>query len=103
MYSKREPCISLIISPLVSLMDDQVTSIAKFMKAACLHSNQTKIQRQKILELISNGELSVLLVSPEAVVAGERHMGKKKDLIYSWFLIIQCRYLENISLSFTVL
>lgn len=76
MYSKREPCISLIISPLVSLMDDQVTGIAKFMKAACLHSNQTKIQRQKILEMITGGELSVLLVSPEAVVAGERQMGK---------------------------
>lgn len=81
MYSKREPCISLIISPLVSLMDDQVTSIAKFMKAACLHSNQTKNQRQKILEMISNGELSVLLVSPEAVVAGERNMGKNNVLI----------------------
>lgn len=75
MYSRREPCISLIISPLVSLMDDQIMGIAKFMKAACLHSNQTKIQRQKILEMITNGELSVLLVSPEAVVAGERQTG----------------------------
>ncbi|XP_023011510.2 recQ4 helicase [Leptinotarsa decemlineata] len=75
MYSQREPCISLIISPLVSLMDDQITGIAKFMKAACLHSNQTKPQRQKILEAISLGELSVLLVSPEAVVAGEKQTG----------------------------
>ncbi|KAJ8933212.1 hypothetical protein NQ314_014159 [Rhamnusium bicolor] len=70
LYSQREPCISLIISPLVSLMDDQVVGIPKFMKAACLHSNQTKIQRQKILEAISMGELSILLISPEAVVAG---------------------------------
>lgn len=75
LYSKREPCISLIISPLVSLMDDQILGIAKFMKAACLHSNQTKSQRQKILDMIIGGDLSVLLVSPEAVVAGERQTG----------------------------
>ncbi|CAH1962091.1 unnamed protein product [Acanthoscelides obtectus] len=75
LYSKREPCISLIISPLVSLMDDQITGIAKFLKAGCLHSNQTKSQREKILEAISLGELSVLLVSPEAVVAGEKKSG----------------------------
>lgn len=84
MYSRREPCISLIISPLVSLMDDQIMGIAKFMKAACLHSNQTNIQRQKILELITNGELNVLLVSPEAVVAGERQTG---IILYIYFVL----------------
>uniref|UniRef100_A0A6P7GI30 DNA 3'-5' helicase n=1 Tax=Diabrotica virgifera virgifera TaxID=50390 RepID=A0A6P7GI30_DIAVI len=75
LYSQREPCISLIISPLVSLMDDQIVGIAKFMKAACLHSNQTAVQRKKILEAISLGELSILLVSPEAVVSGEKQKG----------------------------
>ncbi|XP_063919986.1 uncharacterized protein LOC135134983 isoform X2 [Zophobas morio] len=75
LYSRREPCISLIISPLVSLMEDQVTGIPAFLKAACLHTNQTKVQRQKVLELISSGLLNVLLVSPEAVVAGEKQTG----------------------------
>lgn len=75
LYSQRESCISLIISPLVSLMDDQVVGMAKFMKAGCLHSNQTKGQRQKILDAISNKELNVLLVSPEAIVAGEKQNG----------------------------
>ncbi|XP_072383095.1 ATP-dependent DNA helicase Q4 [Diabrotica undecimpunctata] len=75
LYSQREPCISLIISPLVSLMDDQIVGIAKFMRAACLHSNQTTVQRKKILEAISLGELSILLVSPEAVVSGEKQKG----------------------------
>ncbi|XP_056634994.1 ATP-dependent DNA helicase Q4 [Diorhabda sublineata] len=75
LYSKREPCISLIISPLVSLMDDQIIGIPKFMKAACLHSNQTAVQRKKIMEAISMGELSILLVSPEAVVSGEKQKG----------------------------
>ncbi|CAH1119560.1 unnamed protein product [Phaedon cochleariae] len=75
LYSLRRPCIALIVSPLVSLMDDQITGVARFLKAGCLHSNQTKAQRQKILEAVSAGELSVLLVSPEAVVAGEKQSG----------------------------
>lgn len=75
LYSKREPCISLIISPLVSLMDDQIIGVPKFMKAACLHSNQTAAQRKKIMEAISMGEISILLVSPEAVVSGEKQKG----------------------------
>ncbi|KAJ8978957.1 hypothetical protein NQ317_009353 [Molorchus minor] len=67
LFSKRGPCISLIVSPLVSLMDDQVTGIPKFIKAACLHSNQTNSKTKK--------ELSILLVSPEAIVAGEKQIG----------------------------
>lgn len=74
-YSKREPCIALVISPLVSLMEDQVAGLPPFLKAACLHTNQTKTQREKVMELVSAGSLSILLVSPEAVAAGERSTG----------------------------
>ncbi|ERL87771.1 hypothetical protein D910_05160 [Dendroctonus ponderosae] len=49
--------------------------IPKFLKAACLHTNQTKTQRQKIMEAICAGDLNVLLISPEAIVAGEKRTG----------------------------
>lgn len=75
LYSSREPCITLVISPLVSLMEDQITGIPAFLKAACLHTNQTKTQREKIMEAIRSGNVNVLLVSPEAVAAGERSSG----------------------------
>lgn len=75
LYSKRQPCITLVISPLVSLMEDQVTGIPSFLKAACLHTNQTKIHREKVMDLIASGDLNVLLISPEAVVAGEKATG----------------------------
>ncbi|XP_066255996.1 ATP-dependent DNA helicase Q4 [Euwallacea similis] len=75
LYSQREPCISLVISPLVSLMEDQVTGIPNFLKAACLHTNQTEAHRKKIIEAIALGELNVLLISPEAIVAGEKRSG----------------------------
>lgn len=55
---------------------NECLGIPKFLKAACLHTNQTEKHRSKILEAISKGELNVLLISPEAVVAGEKRSGK---------------------------
>lgn len=76
LYAKRENCISLVISPLVSLMEDQVTDIPNFLKASCLHTCQTKSQREKVRQAIIEGKINILLVSPEAVVAGEKSTGK---------------------------
>lgn len=75
LYSKKQTCISLVVSPLVSLMEDQVSGIPEFMKAVCLHTNQTKAQREKASKDILEGDLDILFVSPETVVAGERSSG----------------------------
>ncbi|XP_053953021.1 ATP-dependent DNA helicase Q4 [Anastrepha ludens] len=75
LYSHRRQAITLVISPLVSLMEDQVTGVPHFLRAHCLHTNQTPQQRLKVMEMISAGEVDILLVSPEAVVAGERSTG----------------------------
>lgn len=40
-----------------------------------MHTNQTQLQHQKVLELAKSGRLNILLVSPEAVVSGERATG----------------------------
>lgn len=37
---------------------------------ACLHNNQTPKERDIVMEKLTNGELSILLLSPEAVVSG---------------------------------
>uniref|UniRef100_A0A1I8NG43 ATP-dependent DNA helicase Q4 n=1 Tax=Musca domestica TaxID=7370 RepID=A0A1I8NG43_MUSDO len=75
MFSKQKKAITLVISPLVSLMEDQVTGVPHFLRAHCLHTNQTPQQRMKTMQLIADGEIDVLLVSPEAVVSGERSTG----------------------------
>ncbi|KAH8235064.1 hypothetical protein KR032_008305 [Drosophila birchii] len=75
LYSRKLGAITLVISPLVSLMEDQVTGVPHFLRAHCLHTNQTPQQRMKIQQMISDGEIDILLVSPEAVVSGERATG----------------------------
>lgn len=75
LYSKRSPCITLVISPLVSLMDDQVMGMPAFLSPACLHTNQTPKIRDQVMESVKQGRVNILLVSPEAVVAGEKSTG----------------------------
>ncbi|XP_022082342.1 ATP-dependent DNA helicase Q4-like [Acanthaster planci] len=69
-YSQRSPCITLVISPLVSLMDDQVLGLPDCLKGVRLHSNMTKPQREKVVKEIQAGRVNILLVSPEAIVGG---------------------------------
>lgn len=75
LFKKYRKCITLVISPLVSLMEDQVQGIPSFLNAQCLHTNQTEKQRDKVMEMIKNNAVDILLVSPEAVVAGEKATG----------------------------
>ncbi|XP_053552391.1 ATP-dependent DNA helicase Q4-like, partial [Bombina bombina] len=70
LYAKRSPCITLVISPLVSLMDDQVSGLPSKLKAVCIHSNMTRSQREAAIEKVKQGSVHVLLLSPEALVGG---------------------------------
>ncbi|KAM6457680.1 ATP-dependent DNA helicase Q4 [Liasis olivaceus] len=70
LFSKRAPCITLVISPLVSLMDDQVSGLPQRLKAVCIHSNMSKAQREAAMERVKAGKVQVLLLSPEALVGG---------------------------------
>ncbi|XP_067416206.1 ATP-dependent DNA helicase Q4 [Emydura macquarii macquarii] len=70
LYGKRSRCITLVISPLVSLMDDQVSGLPPRLKAVCIHSNMSKSQREAALERVKGGKVHVLLLSPEALVGG---------------------------------
>ncbi|XP_026155318.1 ATP-dependent DNA helicase Q4 isoform X2 [Mastacembelus armatus] len=70
LYAQRSKCITLVISPLVSLMDDQLSGLPAKLKAACIHSNMTMKQREAAVEKVKSGQVCVLLLSPEALVGG---------------------------------
>nr|XP_033790595.1 ATP-dependent DNA helicase Q4 isoform X2 [Geotrypetes seraphini] len=70
LYAKRSKCITLVVSPLVSLMDDQVSGLPPPLKAVCIHSNMTKNQREAAIGKVKEGKVHVLLLSPEALVGG---------------------------------
>ncbi|XP_074683290.1 ATP-dependent DNA helicase Q4 isoform X1 [Strix aluco] len=70
LYHKHSKSIALVISPLVSLMDDQVSGLPPCLTAVCIHSNMSKPQREAAMEKVRQGEVQVLLLSPEALVGG---------------------------------
>ncbi|XP_078237191.1 uncharacterized protein LOC144584623 [Pogona vitticeps] len=51
--SQRSKCVMLVISPSVSLMDDQVSGLPRCLKAICLHWNMSKNRRAAALEKVS--------------------------------------------------
>ncbi|RVE67270.1 hypothetical protein OJAV_G00115630 [Oryzias javanicus] len=68
LYAQRSRCISLVISPLISLMDDQLSGLPAKLRAACIHSNMTRKQREAAIEKVKSGQVCFLLVSPEVLV-----------------------------------
>ncbi|XP_021372392.1 ATP-dependent DNA helicase Q4-like [Mizuhopecten yessoensis] len=70
LYAKRSKSIALVISPLVSLMEDQITGLPAGLHGACLHTNMTPAQKEGVLAAVKDGRVHFLLVSPEAVAGG---------------------------------
>lgn len=63
---------SIIISPLISLMQDQVANLKTLnIKACFLNSTQTYQERKDSLEEIENGTIKIVYVSPEGILSGQ--------------------------------
>lgn len=61
--------ISLVVSPLISLMKDQVDQLtANGISAACLNSTQTREQQFNILRECRRGEIKLLYIAPERLM-----------------------------------
>ncbi|EVS25911.1 DEAD/DEAH box helicase, partial [Staphylococcus aureus] len=57
---------TIVISPLISLMKDQVDQLkAMGIQAAFLNSSLTQKEQQRIEKALSNGEIQFLYVAPE--------------------------------------
>ena len=84
MAAEHEKLLTIVISPLIGLMKDQVENIKKMTDCAeTINSEFTPIEKDKIKEKIKNGECSILYVSPETLLSnsditmfiGDRQIG----------------------------
>lgn len=69
LYAKKYPgsCV-LVVSPLISLMQDQVQNLSKSLKAAMCDSQMSDKEFKQLIENLNTGNINVLFMSPEAII-----------------------------------
>lgn len=74
--------LTVVVSPLISLMKDQVDQLlANGVAAACLNSTQTREQQLSVLNGCRSGEIRLLYVAPERLM-----MDNMLDRLVEWNL-----------------
>jgi len=61
--------ITIVVSPLIALMTDQVMALTELgVAAACMHSSLSSIEKREITEQIQEGSLKMLYMAPESLL-----------------------------------
>ncbi|WP_413531096.1 ATP-dependent DNA helicase RecQ [Rahnella inusitata] len=64
--------LTLVVSPLISLMKDQVDQLmAAGVEAGCLNSTQTREQQQEVMAGCLSGRIKMLYIAPERLMLGD--------------------------------
>lgn len=64
--------LTIVVSPLIALMDDQVAALHKRnLPATCIHSMLTREERESRLQAVVNGKIKLLYVTPERFRVGD--------------------------------
>ncbi|RKS87656.1 ATP-dependent DNA helicase RecQ [Orbus hercynius] len=62
---------TLVISPLIALMKDQVDQLLAYgIKAACLNGSQSPQEQQMVMKQYKQGEIKLLYIAPERLATG---------------------------------
>lgn len=97
-YVSAHGDVTIVVSPLIALMNDQVNQIhteRNFRKVHFINSDLTLIDRNKVIEECKNGEIDILYLSPELLLSydisffiGDRKLGllviDEAHLITTW-------------------
>ncbi len=66
------PNLTLVISPLISLMKDQVEALqVNGISAAFFNSTLSETEKEDLIQACNNGEIKLLYISPEALIASK--------------------------------
>lgn len=71
-YVSKKGDVTIVVSPLIALMKDQVSAIIKdrnFDKVAYINSELSLIDRERIIESCKSGEIDILYMSPELLLS----------------------------------
>lgn len=80
LYWRYKKYMTIVVSPLISLMEDQMLNFPSSLKAVSLHSGHNKQQKKNIITQLINGEAQVVFLSPEAIVGGILELDDLKNL-----------------------
>ncbi len=71
MYLAQKGLVTLVISPLIGLMNDQISNLEKisYKYAKTINSDISQIEKEEIMEDIKNGNCHILYLSPESLLA----------------------------------
>ncbi|CAD7935235.1 unnamed protein product [Amoebophrya sp. A25] len=61
----RDQGMTLVVTPLVALMADQLKNLPVCIRGAAINSHQTPEQSRKVMAAVRNGEIDLLFVTPE--------------------------------------
>ncbi|GAB1610974.1 ATP-dependent DNA helicase Q4 [Argonauta hians] len=102
LYGRRPKHVAIVVSPLVSLMEDQVDGLPVGINGACLHTNMTPSQREMVISSVNSGKIHFLLLSPEAVIGGQKSVLTElsKDVVISFVCIDEAHCLSEWSHNF---
>jgi ATP-dependent DNA helicase Q4 len=78
LYAKNHPGSTvLVVSPLISLMQDQLQNLSKSLKAAVCDSNLNEKEYHTMIQDLNDGKINVLFMSPEAIINRKvKHISK---------------------------
>lgn len=81
------PGTAIVISPLISLMQDQVLALqANGVAAACYHAGITSTEAKRVLARLHNNQLDLFYIAPERLMT-ERFLSRLDDIELALFAI----------------
>ncbi|MGI8467590.1 MAG: DNA helicase RecQ [Pyrinomonadaceae bacterium] len=89
--------LTLVVSPLIALMKDQVDALKNNgVAAAFLNSTQTSREQTEVFQKIKSGELKILYVAPERLLqSGDRFIEFLKNIKISLFAIDEAHCISS--------